>query len=137
MTKKFKFISLAGFLKEQGFTLIEAVVALVILSVVSVASIAYFTFGTEKKMDMKTVNYGYRIAEDLIEELRAQSYVAASSGVGPQTFTKYGTIFTREYAVSEPALSTGKFKVITVTVTWTSDGVSKAVNIYTRISPHE
>jgi prepilin-type N-terminal cleavage/methylation domain-containing protein len=121
--------------KNPGFSLIEVMVAVAIMAIVSITSIAYFGTMAGKTQDVKHDDYAIKLAADKIEQIRSESYWAASPGAPVEAIPQFGVTFYRGFMASEPSLPQGRFKVIVVTVTWMADGAMHEINLATRISP--
>ena len=102
--------------KNNGFTLIEVLVAVFLLTVALLAAAAVTTTVIKGNFFSQTSTTATTLAKDKIEELKATAYASLSGGTDAWNAdgTSSGTYYTRTWTVTitEP-------KTITVTVTRT------------------
>lgn len=122
--------------KRWGFTLIEVLVAMGIFFGVVMASVAFFSYGRRQGSESNREDYALQLAEDRIEILKTMGYDDISDQ-GEQTYSRFGTTFNQRYAASELYTYDEVYKVITISVTWTSDGEQKDVKLFSVISPKD
>ena len=107
-------------MKSKGFTLIEVLIALVILSVAFLALAGLMVQTTKNNSFGGHITEAATFAQDKLEELRASSWVAITSGSDKMTSSGLG--YDRNWTVvpnaivapyTEPTLNT-----VTITVNW-------------------
>ena len=115
---------------QAGFTMIEVMLAIVITAIVVTGIIGLYKIEVTASSYSRHSSEATALAEDKIEKLRTLGAASAQSGtdtnVDPQDNT--GGIFTRTW--TETVL-TG-YATITVTVTWSDDGVAHTLTVYAR-----
>jgi len=131
-----KFSGMLSRKKFNGFTIVEILVAVVIFSTIALASIAYYTYGRRSGIEAKRANYALRLAEDQLELFKSMPYDSVASSAH-RVYYKHGAQFTRYYAASQRYSYDENYKVVTVSVTWTSDNGNKkeGLELFTIISP--
>jgi prepilin-type N-terminal cleavage/methylation domain-containing protein len=103
---------------RKGFTLTEVLIGFVILAVGMLAIAAMQITSTKGGYFSRSVTQATIIAQDKLELLRNLSYSASDLSSGQHNEgTISGTIFSRQYDISEDAGNS--MKTITVTVQWT------------------
>lgn len=118
--------------RERGFTLVEVLVSLVIMAVAVMGIMGLYKSQTGASAFSRHTTEAAVLAEDKIEKLRTLGTAAAQAGsdataVDPQGVA--GGIFTRSWS---EVLQTADYADITVTVTWTDDGVPHSMTMYGR-----
>lgn len=108
---------------------------MVIFATISLVSVAYYTYGKKSTVKAKRSIFALQLAENRLELSKTAPYSAVSSSAYT-IHTRYGTQFRRYYAASELYTTDERYKVVAITVTWTTEeGLEKAINLFTLISP--
>ena len=122
--------------REDGFTLLEVLVATVVLSVGLLGLLSMMT----RSMNANAYSGDYIIANNLLmekaEDFRKQGYAAINGGPPDTAFMdsctspKANVTFSREWTVAADAFVPELLKTITITVAWqrTSDSIQHSVN---------
>jgi len=127
---------------QRGFTMIEVMISLVITAIAVMGLIGLYKSQSSAGSFSRHNSEAAVLAEDKIEFLRTQGTAAAVSGTDnnldpqgctaastPYSFCTSGGIFTRQYS---EVLTNANYADITVTMTWTDDGVSHSLTMYGR-----
>jgi len=127
--------------KDQGFTILEALIAFVVFSLGSLAIITFLARSLELNADGETRTEALHLANEKIEEYRAfvtkAEVQAYTSGADGSTITGNSAIFTRSWTVSN-AVGNSNAILLTVTVSWTDrDGVTQTVSLASSIAKVE
>ena len=122
--------------REDGFTLLEVMVAMVVLSVGLLGLLSMMT----RSMHANAYSGDYITANNLLiekaEALRKQGYAANNGGpptaafLDSYTSPKANVTFNRQWTVAADAFVPELLKAVTITVTWqrTSDSIQHSVN---------
>ena len=122
-------------MKSKGFTLIEVLIALVILSVAFLALAGLMVQTTKNNSFGGHITEAATFAQDKLEELRASSWVAITSGSDKMTSSGLG--YARNWTVvpnaivapyTEPTLNT-----VTITVNW-NDRTNHSISFISSIA---
>ena len=110
---------------RSGFTLIEVLVTMVIFSISSLAITLLMTKHSKLVALNSQSSEAIALAQDKLEDLRTSNFATlAPSGSTSKTSPK-GTAYTANWTVQQNTPTTG-MSTLTVTVTWTSQGVAKS-----------
>jgi prepilin-type N-terminal cleavage/methylation domain-containing protein len=122
--------------REDGFSLVEAMVAAALLAIISLGSALGADRAVRHNVYSRTLSTATTLAHDKIEELQSKVSTDADLTAGNHNDTlnplksdgTTGGTYTRSWTVTNnvPASS---LKTVTVTVTWTSYGQAKTVNL--------
>jgi len=103
------------FIRSNGFTLIEILIALVILSISLLALAGLMVTTTNNTSFGSHMTEAATFAQDKLEELRAIRWQDIPEGVGNDVKTgSTGTGYTRNWSVTR----SGVLKTIIVTINW-------------------
>lgn len=108
---------------EEGFTLIEILVATVVLGIGLISLAALFPYGSKAGFDARKTTEAVDLATQQLERLRLKSYSDAELAAGwhPSASGEAvgsGDTFTRRYLVTAMTGSMADFKHVEVQVTW-------------------
>ena len=110
--------------KQQGFTLIEIMIA-IILVLIGIIGLSMLTTTTTQDNDFsKSMTSATTMARDKIEELKGTDYANLTAG------SDTNGIYTRAWTVSTAA-SPSSYKTISVSVTWRWQGQTHEVALNT------
>lgn len=133
-----------GVAGDDGFTLVELLVAVFLFGVVMVALTGTFIAGVRSVGDQRLRTSATRVATDHLERLRALPFAALDGQTGrTTTTTPEGRAFTVDTTVTSVDAGTGAPAVggavrqITVTVTWTSGATVRDVSYTTAVAPDD
>lgn len=119
---------------EQGFTLIEVMIAVLLTAIAMAGIIALYTSETRASGTARHATEATVLAQDQLERLRTSTAV---SSIAPHEvdLTPSGAIvsgvgiFTRQWIVTPSVVG---YTDLEVTVGWAEDGVNRAVTLYGR-----
>ena len=117
--------------KEAGFTMIEVMVAMLITAIAVIGIVALFMTQSNASSLSRHQTEATVLAEDKIEKLRTLGAATAQSGTDNNLNEKGVTgsgIYTRTWTETVGT----NFADITVTVSWSENGVAKSVPIRAR-----
>ena len=120
-------------MKQDGFTLLEVLIALVILSVSLLALAALMVTSTRNNAFGESVTEGATFAQDKLEEFRAAQWdlLVPTTG-GPGTDQKQGSTgvsYRRSWDIAE----TGTIKTVIVAVNW-NDRIDHSIQLISVVS---
>jgi type IV pilus assembly protein PilV len=108
---------------QEGFTLLEIIVAVCILAVGLLAVASMQTTAIRNNYNASNITEGTTVAQDRLERFLAQPYNMADEGALPAETTG---IYNVNGAVGRlDAVDPNQGQIITVTVTWQDKGVNK------------
>lgn len=117
------------YVNQQGFSLLEAVIALSILAIGLLALAGLQAVVTRGNTGSRNLTSAVMLAESQMEDLKAGGYSALSAGSDTQSVAN--VTFTRTWTITTPYASSSNMKLITVTVTWSDrTGSSRSVPLY-------
>jgi Tfp pilus assembly protein PilV len=117
--------------REAGFTMIEVMVAMLLTAIAIIGILALYMTGTKASGYSRHTTEATALAEDKVEKLRTLGSAAALTGsdVGIDEKGVVGSgMYTRNW--TETVGST--FATIVVSVSWSEDGIAKAVTVNAR-----
>lgn len=122
----------ASMTDEEGFTLVELLVAIFVFGVVMVALAGVFIASAQSISDQRLRTAATRVATDHLETLRtlpfdeldAHAGQSSVEALGGRTFTIDTAIETID-AGTGAETPTGRVKEVTATISWTSRGVTR------------
>jgi prepilin-type N-terminal cleavage/methylation domain-containing protein len=108
---------------SRGFTLIEVLVSMLIFSIAMLFGLSFFMFGQQHMVRADESTYAVQFAQEGMEYWRSVPYdsVQLSSTVA-RTDPYSGMPYNRSTSAPEFTMLSEKYKVVSVTVTWTSHG---------------
>ncbi|MDI6709563.1 MAG: type II secretion system protein [Bacillota bacterium] len=112
---------------ENGFTLIEVLVAALLLSAVLVGTLILFEHATRTSADARSQRIALALARQKIEEIRDMEYNA----VVTQVRQDYPGFEDFEYEITVGSCTPPDPKEVTVTVYYSVGGVSQEVSLTT------
>ena len=129
---------------DDGFTLVELLVAVFLFGIVMVALTGTFIAGVRAVGDQRLRTSATRVATDRLETLRGMPFEALDAQPGQiTTTTPDGRSFTVDTTVTAidagtgvPAVG-GEVREITVTVSWTSGSTTRNVSYTTAVAPDD
>jgi len=117
---------------QNGFTLLEVLVAIVILTIGLLGTAGLTTGVIRGNHYSKNITSATAAGQTLLESVKSSGYTNATSANFPNdTVTMGGTTFTRTATItnSSPAAN---MKTVSVTVSWTeSNNTARSVNLQT------
>jgi len=102
----------------RGFTLIEVLVALVLLVIGIFALSKMQVLGVRGTGFNKETTVATTLAQKKLEELKGTAYTAVASDATGSQDQMGGIAYTTTWSVNEAGASPGRYKTVTVTVTW-------------------
>jgi prepilin-type N-terminal cleavage/methylation domain-containing protein len=120
---------------EQGFTMIEVMIAILLSAIAVIGGIGLFTAAARGANVSRHSTEASVLAEDKVEVLRTVTAPASGSESGPidalgQTGT--GGLFTRVWTVGAfpacPSAATASTVPYGVVVSWSEDGIARSVS---------
>jgi type IV pilus modification protein PilV len=117
---------------DQGFTLIEVMIALVVFSVGLLALAGLQVAAIQQNAFAKRLTAATALAEAALEQLKDTPYASVQSA-SATSVTSAGATFTRQVAVTA-ASPTPTTKTVRVTVAWTVGSKTYTVPLSTVIS---
>jgi len=114
----------------KGFSLIEVLVAIGILSIAILGLAVGAITITRANKTSQSHTVATNVAQDILEQLKAQPFAAVTAGNDTVTFQ--GVNFTRGWALNP---NTATFKQINVTIQWT-DYVPHTLTVSSAMSPN-
>lgn len=110
--------------QQQGFTLIEIMIAIFLVGI-GIIGLAMLTTTTSQDNDFsKTITSATTLARDKIEELKGTDFASLAAG------SDTSGIYTRNWTVTQSA-APSNYKVIAVSVTWKWQGQTHEVALNT------
>ena len=131
---------------EQGFTVVELLVAMSVFGIVLTAVTGAFISAAQSVGSQRLRTAATRLAVDRLETLRSLPFAELDGQAGEITEGAHGRTFpvrtevtSIDAATGAPAVpaSSAAVKQITVTVSWTSKGTTREVSYSTAIAPEE
>ena len=116
------------YLKSNGFTLLEVLIAIVILSISLLALAALMGTTTQNTSFGGHITEAATFAQDQLEQLRVTQWANIVSGNNTITGAT-GIIYSRNWNV----VVNGNIRTITITVTW-NDRVNHSISLVSAIS---
>ena len=125
-------------LANQGFTLVEIMVAVLLLVFAMAGIVPFFLGGLSQASTVRYKSIATNVARERMEEIRQLDYreIASPESLTTRfgsTATQRGLTFTVSYAVAESAYEAGTLKKVTVNVGWTAPPKLSAASITTMI----
>ncbi|MBW3557684.1 MAG: prepilin-type N-terminal cleavage/methylation domain-containing protein [Actinobacteria bacterium] len=129
---------------DDGFTLVELLVAVFLFGVVLVALTGAFIAAVGAVGDQRLRTSATRVATDKLETLRGMPFDQLSSQTGQtiattpegRAFTVDTTVTAIDAGTGAPAVG-GEVRQVTVTVSWTSRGTARNVSYTTAVAPED
>ena len=129
LTKPFLWrFKLKLFLKSDGFSLIEILIALVILSISLLALAGLMATTTRNTSFGGHITEAATFAQDRLEELRVTPWANILTGTDTRTGST-GIIYTRNCNV----VQSGNLKTVTITISW-NDRINHSFSLISAIS---
>ncbi len=119
-------------IRQQGFTLIEVMMAMVILGVGIMSIVALQTRDTMYNNSSRRQTQAYTWAMDRVERLRSLSYTNADLTTASHSETN--APYTVQWVVSDNTLKVADTKKVDVTVFWNGNAISTITFTRTRSS---
>ncbi len=114
---------------EHGFTMIEVMVAILLTALTVIGVLGLYRIESRASSFSRRETEAAVLAQDKLEELRTAPTTALTSGSDPSgvpwDYVTNSQIFTRSWTITE----TAEAYEITVTVSWSDDGVSRSVEV--------
>ena len=114
--------------KNQGFTLIEIMIAIFLLVVAMLGVISVTVMVIKGNSFSKTMTTATTLAADKMEELKNTAYASLADGTDTQE-----TLYTRTWDVTADSPATG-MSTLVVTVAWTWQGTGHNVVLRSIVS---
>ncbi|HOD28136.1 MAG TPA: prepilin-type N-terminal cleavage/methylation domain-containing protein [Syntrophales bacterium] len=114
--------------KNQGFTLIEIMIAIFLLVVAMLGVISVTVMVIRGNAFSKTMTTATTLAADKMEELKNTAYASLADGTDTQE-----TLYTRTWDVTADSPATG-MSTLVVTVAWTWQGTGHNVVLRSIVS---
>ena len=123
--------------RQQGFSLIEALIALTILAITLAGLALLITSNIETNGEARRQSAANALAQAKLEELMATGYSAVASSTSAESLDETGgttgaTFFTRSWVVGNGPVT--QSKTLSVTVAWTDKSGAHQVMLQTIIS---
>lgn len=116
-------------INQQGFSLLEAVIALSILAIGLLALAGLQVVVTRGNTGSRNLTSAVMLAESEMEQLKASGFSALLAGSDAPSVAN--VTFTRSWTITTPYSGSSTMKLITVTVTWSDrTGSSRSVPLY-------
>ncbi|MCE5253811.1 MAG: prepilin-type N-terminal cleavage/methylation domain-containing protein [Actinomycetia bacterium] len=132
----------AAHANNQGFTLIEVMVAVLLLFAALAGILPFFLTGLSQASTDRYRSIANNVARERMEEIRQLDYreITMDSDEGATLPERFGTTanqrgidFTVDYNVDSPTYEQGTLKKVTVTVSWTAPPEVSAASMTTLI----
>ena len=118
--------------REQGFTLIEVMIAMVLTAIAIMGIIALYVTETKASGFSRHSTEASVLAQDRLEKLRIRGPLSADVPLTLEagTFNERGVspgIYTRKYSITRQPVGSPLYANIFCEVDWSDDGVAHAV----------
>jgi len=123
-----KAMTISRLRKNQGFTLIEIMIAIFLLVVAMLGVISVTVMVIRGNAFSKTMTTATTLAADKMEELKNTAYASLADGTDTQE-----TLYTRTWDVTADSPATG-MSTLVVTVAWTWQGTGHNVVLRSIVS---
>jgi len=123
-----------GLLDNQGFTLLEALIAITLLALMMLALYRSAAMIMTRNVENTLNDEAVKVANEVIEDLRNQGFSSLSSGT--ETITRRVRGFTQTFTVEKTVINFSTAARVTVTVRWTYGGKSHSYSMVTVIADH-
>jgi len=110
---------------EQGFTLIEVMIAILLSAIAVVGLVGIYSVQTRGSSVSRHTTEAAVLAEDRMEDLRTQIAPATGSESGLDALGAAGGIYNRAWTVAIG----GSDITYSVTVSWNEDGITRNVTL--------
>jgi prepilin-type N-terminal cleavage/methylation domain-containing protein len=110
---------------EQGFTLIEVMIAILLSAIAVVGLVGIYSVQTRGSSVSRHTTEAAVLAEDRMETLRTQTAPATGSETGLDAIGAAGGIYNRAWTVAIG----GADITYSVTVSWNEDGITRNVTL--------
>jgi len=110
---------------EQGFTLIEVMIAILLSAIAVVGLVGIYSVQTRGSSVSRHTTEAAVLAEDRMEDLRTQIAPATGSESGLDALGAAGGIYNRAWTVAIG----GADITYSVTVSWNEDGITRNVTL--------
>lgn len=117
---------------EDGFTMIEVMIALTLTAIAVMGIVALFITETKASGFSRHMTEAAVLAQDTVERLRTQGSAAAISPTTQSNLNERGGsggIYTRTFSET---LTAPDWADIVVTVSWSEDGIPRSVSVRAR-----
>jgi len=121
-------------LNAQGFTLLEALIAITLLAPMMLALYRSAAMIMTRNIENTLNDEAVKGANEVIEDLRNQGFSSLSSGT--ETITRRVRGFTQTFTVEKTVINFSTAARVTVTVRWTYRGKSHSYSMVTVIADH-
>ncbi|MBN1629946.1 MAG: prepilin-type N-terminal cleavage/methylation domain-containing protein, partial [Thermoleophilia bacterium] len=124
--------------RDQGFTLVEVVIAAGLLLFITAGVVPFFLTGLSQASSVRHKSVATNIARERMEEIRKMDYREIQSGTQLEglfgtTASSRGMTFNVGYDVESSTYEDGSLKEVTVTVGWTGPPAESPASITTMI----
>ncbi|MFH0876728.1 MAG: type II secretion system protein [Candidatus Omnitrophota bacterium] len=122
--------------KEQGFTLLEIMLAVTFFAVAFVSLMEVYNTGMVADLYLDRSAIAVNLAQEKMEELKRGSYVALAPGTTIEASVSAFPFFSRNTQINLIGGTAMAYKVATVSVFWTMSGARQNYTLTTFVSDY-